>query len=415
MENVRIESNGKIEITPSATSSKDDFDFLVGTWKIHNRKLNTRLNDCTEWTEFDATGKMRKILKGIGNIDDFVTTLDGKPFEGMTLRLFNPSTKLWTIYWADCNSGVMQVPVVGSFEKNIGKFYAKDTFNGKEILVMFLWDKTNPETPKWSQAFSTDEGKTWEWNWYMYFENVNQQGTKMSRDQNLKVIELRNYLLKPNTLNKFAKYFEAHFIESQNVLGGYTLGQFRIKNVDDRFFWIRGFTDMSSRVKFLNDFYINSQAWKEFGPGANDMMINSDNVYLLRPLNNNGNSQEQSEGIKGNFLKTDKGIIVVDFYICNSTLEKVINLFNSAYIPFLKTLDIHNITLWVSEMSENDFPRLPVFQDKNLLLTITTYKDENEYQIKQKQINSMTTELRNSMLGLITTQSHLILYPISNK
>jgi hypothetical protein len=198
-------------------------------------------------------------------------------------------------------------------------------------------------------------------------------------------------------------------------LGGYTLGQFKMNGVNDRFVWMRGFADMSTRVKFLNDFYINSPVWKEFGPGANDMMINSDNVYLLRPLSNNGNSKEQSEGINSNLLKTDKGIIVIDFYVCNSTLDKVINLFQLTYIPFLKTFELSNITLWVSEMSENDFPRLPVFQDKNLLLTITTYKDENEYQIKQKQINSMTTELRNSMLELITTQSNLILYPISNK
>ncbi len=232
---------------------------------------------------------------------------------------------------------------------------------------------------------------------------------------NVKILELRNYLLKPNTADTFSDYFNKHFVKAMTELGGYTLGQFKMNGVNDRFVWMRGFADMGTRVKFLNDFYINSHVWKEFGPGANNMMINSDNVYLLRPLYNDGNSKELSEGINSNLLKTDKGIIVIDFYICNSTLDKVINLFNSTYIPFLKTLDILNITLWVSEMSENDFPRLPVFQDKNLLLTITTYKDEKEYQIKQEQINSMPIELRNSILELITTLSNLILYPISNK
>ena len=237
--------------------------------------------------------------------------------------------------------------------------------------------------------------------------------TIQQNNQNIKVLELRNYLLKPNMADAFGNYFNNHFVQPMTELGGYTLGQFKMSGVNDRFIWLRGFTDMSTRVKFLNDFYVHSPVWKEFGSGANDMMINSDNVYLLRPLNNNKNSKEQSDGINSNLLKTDKGVIVVDFYICNSTLDKVINLFNSAYVPFLKTLDIHNSSLWVSEMSENDFPRLPAFQDKNLLLTITTYKDENEYEIKQKQINSMMTELRNSMLELITTQSNLILYPIN--
>ena len=230
-------------------------------------------------------------------------------------------------------------------------------------------------------------------------------------NQTIKVLELRNYLLKPNMADVFSNYFDIHFVKPMAELGCYTLGQFKIQNVNDRFVWMRGFSNMESREKFLNDFYVSSSVWKEFGPGANNMMINSDNVYLLRPLDNNKNSKEQSKGISSNVLITNRGIVVVDFHICNSTLDKVINLFNSAYLPFLKTLDIHDITLWVSEMSENDFPRLPVFQDKNLLLTITTYKDEAEYQIKQSQINSMATELKYSMQELITTQSNLILYP----
>jgi hypothetical protein len=233
-----------------------------------------------------------------------------------------------------------------------------------------------------------------------------------TRNQTIKVLELRNYLLKPGKGGEFSSYFTTHFVKPMTDLSGYTLGQFKINGVNNRFIWMRGFTGMSARVKFLNDFYVNSPVWKEFGPGANDMMINSDNVYLLRPLNNNKTSKEQSEGVNSNLLKTGKGVIAVDFYICNSTLDKVINLFTTTYIPFLKTLDIQNITLWISEMSENDFPRLPVFQDKNLLLTITTYKDENEYQVKQEQINSMPAALKNSMQELITTQSNLILCPV---
>jgi hypothetical protein len=247
--------------------------------------------------------------------------------------------------------------------------------------------------------------------------------TAMKKDlpeysQNICVLELRNYLLKPTRADEFSKYFNDHFVRPMNELGGYTLGQFKINGVNNRFVWMRGFTDMGTRVKFLNDFYMNSPAWKEFGPGANDMMINSDNVYLLRPLLNSKNSKEEPGGINSNELRTGKGIVVVDFYICNSTLEKVIDLFNAEYIPFLHTLEIHNISLWVSEMSENDFPRLPVFQDKNLLLTITIHKDLASYRAKQKQINSMTSNpktigLKNSMQGLITTQHSLILVPVA--
>lgn len=220
-------------------------------------------------------------------------------------------------------------------------------------------------------------------------------------NQEINVLELRNYLLKPKTLEAFGKYFNNHFVSPMNELGGYTLGQFKINEVNDRFVWFRGFADMKTRAKFLNDFYITSPTWKEFGNGANNMMINSDNVYLLRPL---------TKGITTDLLNTYEGITVVNFYICNSTLDKVIDLFNKSYIPFLKTVNIENTTLWISEMQENDFSRLPVFQDKNLLVQITNYKNEEEFKAKQKLINQMTADLKNSMQELITTQSNLLLF-----
>lgn len=159
-------------ITPSATSSKDDFDFFVGKWQLRNRKLKERLNNCSDWLEFPATQECYKILNGTGNIDNFLAEFDSVPFEGMSLRLFDPVTRLWSIYWADSNVGKLEKPVVGSFDGNIGHFYANDTFNGKDILVVFKWDKTNRDNVVWSQAFSADNGATWEWNWYMYMVRI---------------------------------------------------------------------------------------------------------------------------------------------------------------------------------------------------------------------------------------------------
>jgi hypothetical protein len=172
MNPIQFNAQGDLIITPAASSSQHDFDFLQGNWQVHNRKLRSRLNNCTEWIEFPAAQELRKILLGMGNTDTFSTTFDGKPFEGMTLRLFNPATRLWSIYWADSNAVTMDPPVVGSFHESIGHFFTKDTYNGQEIIVRFNWDATNPEQPVWSQAFSADKGKTWEWNWYMYFNRV---------------------------------------------------------------------------------------------------------------------------------------------------------------------------------------------------------------------------------------------------
>lgn len=161
---VKFTKTGELDIQAATTSSPHDFDFLVGTWKLKDKKLKSRLTNSTEWVEFESTVEMRKLLNGIGNMDIYRTTADGKPFEGVALRVFNPKTKLWSIYWVDSTTGVMDPPVVGSFEGNIGRFYCKDKYNGKDIIVVFQWDKTDPATPVWSQAFSPDNGKTWEWN-----------------------------------------------------------------------------------------------------------------------------------------------------------------------------------------------------------------------------------------------------------
>src|SRR5215467_14795203 len=161
---LQFDSSGALVIQPSSTSSQHDFDFLVGTWKLRNRKLASRLTHSTEWKSFESRVEMHQILNGFGNIDKYTDQASGKPYEGVAIRLFNPTTRLWSIYWADNNSGSLDPPVVGSFENKIGHFFARDTFKDRPIIVVFRWDVRDPSLPVWSQAFSTDEGKTWEWN-----------------------------------------------------------------------------------------------------------------------------------------------------------------------------------------------------------------------------------------------------------
>jgi hypothetical protein len=160
---LKFDANGALIIHASPTSSAHDFDYLVGSWKLRNRKLKSRLTHSTEWLSFESRVQMHQILNGLGNIDKY-TEQGGKPFEGVAVRLFDPKSRLWSIYWADGSRGSFDPPMVGSFENGIGHFFARDTFNGRPIIAVFRWDVRNPSLPVWSQAFSTDEGKTWEWN-----------------------------------------------------------------------------------------------------------------------------------------------------------------------------------------------------------------------------------------------------------
>jgi hypothetical protein len=167
---VAFDAKGELKITASASSSQNDFDFLVGKWKMYNRRLNSRLENCKDWTEFEAMDENSKILGGIGDIDTYMTSempgMAGTSFEGFTLRIFNPQTRLWSLYWVANNRGVLDPPQVGSFENKVGHFFTKDTYKGKNVIVVFRWDARDKNKPVWSQAYSADNGKTWEWNWY---------------------------------------------------------------------------------------------------------------------------------------------------------------------------------------------------------------------------------------------------------
>jgi hypothetical protein len=164
-------SEGDLNIVPSKTSSHSDFDFFLGKWAIHNRRLKERLKGSNEWEEFEAVGECHAILNGFGNTDTFNLITSEGEYEGMTLRLFNPKTRLWSIYWANSKTVTLDVPQVGSFENNVGLFYAGDVWEGTPVVVLYKWD-ADPVNPAWSQAVSADNGKTWEWNWYMNMTRV---------------------------------------------------------------------------------------------------------------------------------------------------------------------------------------------------------------------------------------------------
>ncbi len=155
--------------TAHAQGTARDFDFWLGSWKVHNRRLRERLADSDEWDEFEATATARPILDGLGNEDEFRTDWNGG-FVGMSFRFFDPTTGLWAIYWADSRrSGVIDPPVVGAFEGDVGVFEGADLFDGRPIVVRFTWSGVTTPTPRWEQAFSDDAGRTWETNWVMDF------------------------------------------------------------------------------------------------------------------------------------------------------------------------------------------------------------------------------------------------------
>jgi hypothetical protein len=144
-----------------------DFDFLVGHWQVHHRKLKQRLANNHEWIEFEGTLFTQPLMGSYSNVDDTVLNVPGAPYRGVALRSFDPETQQWSIWWLDSRTplGPLDPPMRGSFHNGVGTFYGDDTLNGKPVRARFLWSDITPTSGRWEQAYSPDGGKTWETNW----------------------------------------------------------------------------------------------------------------------------------------------------------------------------------------------------------------------------------------------------------
>ena len=151
--------------TPKYHDGQHDFDFERGSWKIHLKKLEHPLTGSNKWIEFDGSSVTRKVWDGRSQIEEFETDGPAGHIEGLTLRLYNPQSHQWSLYWATSKSGTIGLPTVGEFKDGVGEFYDHEEINGRMTLVRFLWTKTNSDSPHFEQSFSEDGGKTWEVNW----------------------------------------------------------------------------------------------------------------------------------------------------------------------------------------------------------------------------------------------------------
>lgn len=161
-----------------AASGSDDFNFLRGHWRVQNRRLVKRLQGCNEWESFCAIQHNQALPGNIGNFDDFVADSWRPGFVGLSLRLFNPQTQLWSIYWLDNQTagldraGQLLAPVVGQFDDGIGVFEGDDVLDGRAIRVRYTWSAITGESARWEQAMSADGGQCWEMNWCMVFQRI---------------------------------------------------------------------------------------------------------------------------------------------------------------------------------------------------------------------------------------------------
>ena len=156
---------GNLQQTSNQRDGQKDFDFEIGTWKTHLRRLLRPLTGSTTWVEYEGTTVVRKVWNGRANLVELNVDGPAGHLEGLSLRLYNPQTRQWSLNFANINSGTLAQPMIGEFKNGRGEFYDQETFDGRAIYVRFVISDITPNSCHFEQAFSNDGGKTWEVNW----------------------------------------------------------------------------------------------------------------------------------------------------------------------------------------------------------------------------------------------------------
>lgn len=153
------------QTAPAERDGQHDFDFEIGTWKTQLSRLQHPLTGSTTWVKYEGTTVVRKVWNGRANLVELVADGPVGHFEGLSLRLYNPESRQWSLNFAGGNSGTMSPPVMGAFKAGRGEFYGQETLNGRAIFVRFVISDITHDSCRFEQAFSDDGGKTWEVNW----------------------------------------------------------------------------------------------------------------------------------------------------------------------------------------------------------------------------------------------------------
>jgi hypothetical protein len=142
-----------------------DFDFEIGHWKTHLKRLEHPLSGSQSWVSYEGTTEVRKVWNGRANLVELEVDSPKGHIEALSLRLYNPDSHQWSLNFANSAGPSMGTPTIGEFKNGVAEFYDQEDFAGRAILVRFVISDIKPDSCHFEQAFSADGGKSWEINW----------------------------------------------------------------------------------------------------------------------------------------------------------------------------------------------------------------------------------------------------------
>jgi hypothetical protein len=173
-ENVKEQDGTAVADPPAAQEvvGQSDFNFDLGMWKVHSRRMLHPLTGSHDWVEMDGTTVVKKVWGGRANLAEYDATGTGGHVVLLSLRWFNPVSHEWNIDFATPQVGTLGVPGVGTFKNGRADFYDYEPIGGRTVNVRFSIWKATDDAMQTEQAFSDDGGKTWEVNWTSQYWRV---------------------------------------------------------------------------------------------------------------------------------------------------------------------------------------------------------------------------------------------------
>lgn len=386
-------------VVAGAGSGAHDFDFLHGTWRIHNRRLRDPLAGSAEWYAFDGSATELPLWDGDANLEEYQATLPGgHRIHGLALRLYEPDARRWTIHWASSDRGRLDPPLTGTFREGVGEFISHEDYGGRMILVRFHWTSGGPDAARWEQAFSADGGRTWETNWVMDFtrtgtaaalpsssapaavdegavdEGAVDGGGRSEAAPCCATVELRQYLMHSRRRDTLIELFDREFLETQEEAGMTVIAQFRDLDRPNVFTWFRGFSGMAARAEALAAFY-DGPVWARHRDAANATLISSDDVLLLRPARP-GSGLHPGGRAPAGAGEDPPGIVVATIYpLPEPAAAGFTDFFERIVAPRLAATGARPFAMLETEPGANTFPRLPVREGEHVFVWLARFAD----------------------------------------
>jgi hypothetical protein len=148
-----------------ARDGQHDFDVETGTWTTRLARLDRPLTGSKTWLTYQGTSVVRRILDGRANLVELSVAGPAGRIEGLSLRLYHPQSRQWSLHFSNVRDGALTAPVTGQFTNGRGEFHGQETLDRTVILVRFVISRVTDDCWRFEQAFSADGGKTWEDNW----------------------------------------------------------------------------------------------------------------------------------------------------------------------------------------------------------------------------------------------------------